>query len=157
MTPATHSSGQPVVTGATTSIANLANEEWTITNAAHGLVTTALWLDAALVSHREQLGQLTSEPVHVCYQLNGVDIDGDVQQVRAVMQWLHQAYREAKTYDVGTRPQRYALLAKLADSRVVPSEMAVMLDVDISLAERFAGSDDEAHIARAILHRLTPK
>lgn len=118
------------------------------------MVTTALWLDVALAQHREELAQLTSEAVNVCYQLGGADIDVDVHQVRGVMQWLHEAYREAKAYDVVTRPERYALLTRLVENRVMPSEMAVMLDVDLIVAERFAGDDTEARIARALLHQL---
>ncbi|WP_104198695.1 hypothetical protein [Cryobacterium sp. Y29] len=136
------------------SIANLANEEWTITNTAHDVVTVDLWLDVALRRHTEDLAEITSLPVTVRYQLNGVDIDGDVCAVRSALDWLHEAYRAAKTYDVTTRPERYALLQRLAESRVMPSEMAVMVGVDVSTAERFAGADDEARIARSILHRL---
>lgn len=138
----------------TASIANLAHEEWTITNTAHNVVTTALWLDVALTQHREELAQLTRETVQVRYQIDGVDIDGDVQEVRAVLDWLYEAYRVAKTYDITTRPERYALLQRLAQSRVMPSEMAVMVGVDVSIAERFAGADNEARIARSILHQL---
>jgi hypothetical protein len=138
----------------TTSIANLANEEWTVTNAAHDVVTVDLWLDVALRRHRAELATITPELVAVSYQLDGLDIDGDVCAVRSVLDWLHEAYRVAKTYDVTTRPERYALLQRLADSRVMPSEMAVMVGVDVSIAERFAGADDEARIARSILHRL---
>ena len=138
----------------TTSIANLANEEWTITNTGHDVVTVDLWLDVALRRHTEDLAGITTEPVQVLYRLDGVDIDGDVCAVRSVLDWLHEAYRVAKTYDVTTRPERYALLQRLAESRVMPSEMAVMVGVDVSIAERFAGADDEARIARSILHRL---
>lgn len=142
----------------TTSIANLANDEWTITNSAHNVATVDLWLDGALHRHRAELATLTAELVAVRYQLDGVDIDGDVQQVRSVLDWLHEAYRVAKTYDVSTRPERYALLQRLAESRVMPSEMAVMLGVDVAIAERFAGADDEARLARTILHQLhTPE
>jgi hypothetical protein len=140
----------------TTSIANLANEEWTITNTTHDVVTVDLWLDVALDRHRAKLGTVTAELVTVRYQLDGVDIDGDVCAVRSVLDWLREAYRIAKTYDVTTRPERYALLERLAESRVMPSEMAVMVGVDVSIAERFAGADDEARIARSILDRLKP-
>jgi hypothetical protein len=140
----------------TTSIANLANEEWTITNTAHDVVTVDLWLDVALARHRAKLGTVTAELVAVRYQLDGMDIDGDVCAVRSALDWLREAYRVAKTYDVTTRPERYALLERLAESRVMPSEMAVMVGVDVSIAERFVGADDEARIARSILHRLKP-
>ncbi|MDY7530050.1 MULTISPECIES: hypothetical protein [unclassified Cryobacterium] len=136
------------------SIANLANEEWTITNTVHDVVTVDLWLNVALRRHTEDLAGITSQAVPVRYQLDGVDIDADVCAVRAVLDWLHEAYRVAKTYDVTTRPERYALLQRLAESRVMPSEMAVMVGVDVSIAERFVGADDEARIARSILRRL---
>ena len=138
----------------TTSIANLANDEWTITNTIHNVATVDLWLDVALRRHRAELASVTADPVAVRYQLDGVDIDGDVQQVRSVLDWLHETYRVAKTRDVATRPERYALLQRLADSRVMPSEMSVMLGVDVSVAERFAGADDEARLAREIMHQL---
>ncbi|POH69164.1 hypothetical protein C3B59_05870 [Cryobacterium zongtaii] len=120
----------------------------------HDVVTVDLWLDVALRRHTEGLAELTSVAVPVRYQLDGVDIDADVCAVRSALDWLHEAYRVAKTYDVTTRPERYALLQRLAESRVMPSEMAVMVGVDVSIAERFAGADDEARIARSILHRL---
>jgi integrase len=140
---------------AAASVANLANEEWTITNAAHDVVTVDLWLDVALRRHAADLAERTGQLVPVRYQLDGMDIDDDVCAVRSVLDWLREAYRVAKTYDVTTRPERYALLQQLADSRVMPSEMAVMVGVDVSIAERFAGADDEARIARTILHRLS--
>ena len=140
--------------GSTHSIANLANEEWTITNAEHNVVTVDLWLDAALTRHREGLAGVTDQDVTVSYQVGGESIDVDVQQVRSAMVWLNEAYRTAKVYDVTTRPERYALLQRLADERVTPSEMAVMLSVDLTVAQRFAGDDTEARIARSILHQL---
>jgi hypothetical protein len=136
-------------------VANLANEEWTITNTVHDVVTVDLWLDVALRRHTAELAERTGQLVPVRYQLDGVDIDDDVSAVRSVLDWLREAYRVAKTYDVTTRPERYALLQRLAESRVMPSEMAVMVGVDVSIAERFAGADDEARIARTILHRLS--
>lgn len=140
---------------ATTSIANLAHEEWTIANLDHPtVVTCALWLDSALESHTAALKEVTDRPVRVEYRIDGADIDDAVQQVRSVMAWLHEAYRQAKTYDVTTRPDRYALLQRLAEERVMPSEMALMLDVDLTIAERFAGADVEARLARTILHQL---
>ena len=37
----------------------------------------------------------------------------------------------------------------------MPSEMALMLGVDLQVAERFAGDDHEARIARRLLHQLS--
>jgi len=138
----------------TRSIANLADEHWTITNPSHNVVTEGLWLDSVLREHTHQLAQLTADQVHVVYQLDGVDIDGDVQEVRSVLACLQEAYRAAKTQESTTRPERYALLQRLADNRVMPSEMTVMLGVDLTIAERFAGNDHEARIARSLLHQI---
>jgi len=138
----------------TQSIANLANEHWRISNPTHNVVTEGLWLDSALLEHTHQLAQLTADRVHVVYQLDGMDIDGDVQEVRSVLACLQEAYRAAKTQESTTRPERYALLQRLADNRVMPSEMTVMLGVDLSIAERFAGNDHEARIARSLLHQI---
>jgi len=118
------------------------------------VVTEGLWLDAVLREHTHQLAQLTADEVHVVYQLNGADIDGDVQEVRSVLACLQEAYRAAKTQESTTRPERYALLQRLADNRVMPSEMTVMLGVDLTIAERFAGNDHEARIARSLLHQI---
>lgn len=153
--PTDTQTGDAVDAPHTTSIANLAGEEWTITNSAHNVTTVDLWLDGALRRHTEDLATITTAKMRVQYQLDGVDIDGDVQHVRAALGWLQQAYREAKRYDAAARPERYALLQRLADSRVVPSEMSVMLGVDVSIAERFAGADGEARLAREIMHQLT--
>jgi hypothetical protein len=138
----------------TQSSANLADEHWTITNPTHNIVTEGLWLDSVLLEHTHQIAQLTADEVHVLYQLDGVDIDGDVQEVRSVVQCLQEAYRVAKNQESTTRPERYALLQRLADNRVMPSEMTVILGVDLSIAERFAGNDHEARIARSLLHQI---
>jgi hypothetical protein len=37
----------------------------------------------------------------------------------------------------------------------MPSEMALMLGVDVKVAERFAGNDQEARLARRLLHQLS--
>jgi hypothetical protein len=161
MTAAENITRNPEKDVGTRSSANLVNDQWTITNPTHNVVTTALWLDVALERHRHEVAQFTTATVDVSYQLDGINIDGDVHQVRSVMQWLHDAYHEAKTYDTRTRPQRYALQERLAENRVMPSEMAVMLDVDLHVAERFAGDahvdahvDGEARRARTLLHQL---
>jgi hypothetical protein len=132
----------------------LADEHWTISNPTHNVITEGLWLDSVLLEHTHQLAQLTTDRVHVVYQLDGADIDGDVQEVRSVLACLQEAYRAAKTQESTTRPERYALLQRLADNRVMPSEMTVMLGVDLSIAERFAGNDHEARIARSLLHQI---
>jgi hypothetical protein len=139
----------------TRSVANLADEHWTISNLTHHVVTEGLWLDSALLEHMHELARLTADRVHVVYQLDSVDIDGEVQGVRSVLACLQEAYRAAKTQESTTRPERYALLQRLADNRVMPSEMTVMLGVDLTIAERFAGNDHEARIARSLLHQIS--
>jgi hypothetical protein len=138
------------------SIANLVDNEWTITSTEHPDVTTCgLWLGETLTAHRAALRRYTRAAVDVKYRIGGRDIDGDVQHVREAMQWLHETYRVAKTFDITTRPERYALLERLSEERVMPSEMALMLGVDLKIAERFAGNDQEARLARRLLHQLS--
>ncbi|WIB72542.1 hypothetical protein [Curtobacterium sp. MCBD17_026] len=138
------------------SIANLANDEWTVRSVNRPeVVTVGLWLDDTLREHRAAcVAAGITGPVSMQYQLDGEDVDGEVRRVRSVVEWLHETYREAKNLDVSSRPERYALLERLSRSRVMPSEMAVMLGVDVHVAERFAGDDAESRIARAIFHQL---
>jgi hypothetical protein len=138
----------------TRSIANLACDTWTIRNEACGVVTESIWLDDALHRHLAELKQHTSETLQVSYQLDGTDIDGDVRQVREAISWVQQAYQEAKQFDAATRTSRYALLTKLATGRVMPSEMGLMLGIEMKIAERFAGNEHEARLSRLILHDL---
>jgi len=139
-----------------TSIANLVGHEWVITSTDFPDITTCgLWLGETLTAHREELRRHSSSEPFVKYRIGGRDIDGSVQHVREAMEWLHEAYRLAKTYDVTTRPERYALLEQLSATGVVPSEMALMLGVDLQIAERFAGGDQEARIARRLLHQMS--
>lgn len=139
----------------TVSIANLARDEWTITNTDHPEVTTvALWLDEALQQHRAQLAAVTTARVTIRYQLDGEDVDDEVCRVRRTVERLQKEYRNLQSRDVLSRPERYTLLERLSQSRVMPSEMATMLGVDLHLAERFAGDDQEARIARTLFHHL---
>ncbi|HEV7948897.1 MAG TPA: hypothetical protein VGP24_03930 [Glaciihabitans sp.] len=138
----------------TTSIANLCNDTWTVSNLGCGIITQSLWLAEELRLHTEQMSAVLEEPVTVSYQLDGVDIDADLHEVREVLLWLQEHYRVAKRYDANARPARYALLTRLAESRVMPSDMAAILGVSAVSAERFAGSEHEARLARMILHRL---
>jgi hypothetical protein len=137
----------------TVSIANLTCDTWTISNRTHNIVTESVWLADALRLHVRELGA-AAESVQVSYQLDGVDIDSDVREVRETLQWLHQAYQDVKRCDATTRPTCYALLERLADNRVMPSEMTLMLGVETKIAERFAGSEHEARLSRMILHNL---
>lgn len=138
------------------SIANLINNEWTVTSVnCPDVVTCGLWLGETLTAHRAALGGLRPDALHVRYRIDGEDIDGDVQHVREAQEWLHKTYRVAKTFDVTTRPKRYALLTRLSEEKVMPSEMALMLGVDVRVAERFAGDDDEARLARRLLHHMS--
>lgn len=137
------------------STANLAADHWTVQNDDSAVVTVGLWLDETTAQHRKELTSAgLTGPLTLRYQLNGRDVDGDIRRVREVVEELHEHYRHIKTVDTLARPERYALLERLSQSRVMPSEMAVMLGVDVRLAERFAGDDDEARIARAIFHQL---
>jgi len=138
------------------STAVLEHEEWTVTNVDHDVVTCDLWLDVALSRHRCELAAVTSAELELRYVVNGVDVDLDVQQVRRVMHWLQETYRASKRLEVQTRPARDALLEQLTEQRVMPSEMALMAGVDQSIAERFAGDEAEARIARQLLHKLGP-
>ena len=69
---------------------------------------------------------------------------------------MHETYRASKRLEKETRPDRDALLKQLSVHRVMPSEMALMAGVDLSIAERFAGDEVEARIARQLLHKLGP-
>lgn len=140
----------------TTSTAVLADQEWAITNHDHNVVTYGLWLDETLACHRLELAACTAAAVEVRYVVNGVDVDLDVQKIRDVMHWLQETYRTSKRLERQTRPDRDALLQQLSVHRVMPSEMALMAGVDLSIAERFAGEDAEARIARQLLHKLGP-
>ncbi|ROS47921.1 hypothetical protein [Frigoribacterium sp. PhB24] len=140
----------------TTSTAVLAGEDWTVTNPDHEVVTRGLWLDETLTCHRSELAARTGATVELRYVVNGVDVDLDVQKIRRVMHWLHETYRASKRLEKETRPDRDALLKQLSVHRVMPSEMALMAGVDLSIAERFAGDDAEARIARQLLHKLSP-
>lgn len=137
------------------SIANLVDNEWTVTSVEFPeVVTSGLWLGETLTAHRDALG-VPCDALQVRYQLGGRDIDGDVQHFREAQEWLHETYRVAKTFDITTRPERYALLARLSEEKVMPSEMALKLGVDVRVAERFAGDDDEARLARRLLHHTS--
>lgn len=137
-------------------IANLVNHEWHVTSPAFpDVVTCGLWLGEALTAHRARLGDLARADLEVRYRIDGTDIDEDVQHVREAVEWLHETYRVAKTFDITTRPERYALLNRLAEEKVMPSEMTLMLGVDVKIAERFAGDDQEARLARRLLHHLS--
>ena len=140
----------------TTSTAVLADEEWAITNHDHNVVTYGLWLDETLACHRLELAACTAAAVEVRYVVNGVDVDVDldVQTIRDVMHWLQETYRVRKRLEKQTRPDRDALLQQLSVHRVMPSEMALMAGVDQAIAERFAGDETEARIARTLLHQL---
>ena len=140
----------------TTSTAVLEDEEWTLTNSDHGIVTHGLWLDETLDSHRAELAARSDAAIELRYVVNGVDVDLDVQKIRRVMHWLQETYRASKRLELRTRPDRDALLEQLTDHRVMPSEMALMAGVDLTIAERFAGDDAEARIARQLLHKLGP-
>ena len=140
----------------TTSTAVLADEEWTVTNTEHDVVTHGLWLDETLICHRSELAARTDATVELRYVVNGVDVDLDVQKIRRVMHWLQETYRASKRLEKQTRPDRDALLQQLTVHRVMPSEMALMAGVDLSVAERFAGDEDEARLARQLLHKLGP-
>jgi hypothetical protein len=136
------------------SIANLVDNEWTVTSVQDPeVVTCGLWLGDVLDAHRAALG-VPCDAVEVRYQLAGRDIDSDVQHVREAQEWIYETYRLAKTFDITTRPERYALLARLSEERVMPSEMALMLGVDVKVAERFAGDDTQARLARRLLHKM---
>lgn len=140
----------------TKSTAVLEEEEWTVTNTDHEIVTHGLWLDETLERHRVELTALTGASVELRYVVNGVDVDVDVQKVRRVMHWLHETYRANKRLEQETRSDRDALLQQLSLHRVMPSEMALMAGVDVTTAERFAGDEGEARIARQLLHKLGP-
>jgi len=139
------------------SIANLARDEWTVQSVDRPAVVTAgLWLDEAIAEHREELAvEGICGPLTLRYQLDGRDVDGEIRRVRVVVEELHEHYRRIKTVDTLARPERYALLERLSAARVMPSEMALMVGVDVQLAERFAGDDEEARIARTLLHSMT--
>ena len=138
-----------------TSTAHLVDNEWVITSTEFPDVTTCrLWFGETLTAHRGELRRHSSAEVCVKYQIGGADIDGSVQHVREAMEWLHEAYRAAKTFDVNSRPERYALLEQLSADNVMPSEMALMLGVELQVAERVAGDDYEARIARQLLHQM---
>jgi hypothetical protein len=82
------------------SIANLVDNEWTITSTEHPDVTTCgLWLGETLTAHRAALRRYGRAAVDVRYRIGGRDIDGDVQHVREALEWLHETYRVAKTFD----------------------------------------------------------
>ena len=138
------------------SIANLARDQWTVQSVDRPAVVTAgLWLDEAIAEHREELAaEGVSGPLTLRYQLDGRDVDGEIRRVRGVVEELHEHYRRIKTVDTLARPERYALLERLSAARVMPSEMALMVGVDVQLAERFAGDDEEARIARTLLHSM---
>lgn len=139
----------------TVSIANLAHDEWTIRNTDHPEVTTvALWLDEALEQHTAQLSAVTTASLTIRYRLDGEDVNDDVSRVRRTVERLQRAYRDIQSLDVRSRPERYTLLERLSESRVMPSEMATMLGVDLHVAERFAGDDQEARIARMLFHHM---
>lgn len=138
------------------SIANLAADQWTVQSDDSAVVTVGLWLDETIARHREELTSAgLIGPLTLRYQLNGRDVDGDIRRVREVVEELHEHYRHIKTVDALARPERYALLALLSEARVMPSEMALMVGVDVQLAERFAGDDEEARIARTLFHSIT--
>jgi hypothetical protein len=129
------------------SIANLAADEWTLCSYNSAVVTVGLWLDEAIARHRQELTSAgLTGPLTLRYQLNGHDVDGDIRRVRDVMDELHETYRWIKTTETAARPERYALLAQLSEARVMPSEIRV--------AERFFGDDEEARIARTLLHHI---
>lgn len=136
------------------SIANLATDEWTLRSRDSAVVTVGLWLDETIAQHRQELASAgLTGPLTLRYQLNGHDVDGDIRRVREVVEALHETYRWITT-DTAARPERYALLAQLSEARVMPSEIALMVGVDVRLAERFAGNDEEARIARTLLHHI---
>lgn len=139
------------------SIANFAGDEWTVRSVDRPAVVTAgLWLDEAIAEHREELAaEGFSRPLTLRYQLDGRDVGGEIRRVRGVVEELHERYRRIKSADTLARPERYALLERLSEARVMPSEMALMVGVDVQLAERFAGDDEEARIARTLLHSMT--
>lgn len=139
------------------SIANLAREEWTVQSVDRPAVVTAgLWLDDTIAEHRDELAvEGVCGPLTLRYQLDGRDVYGEIRRVRGVVEELHEHYRRIKTVDTLARPERYALLERLSAARVMPSEMALMVGVDVQLAERFAGDDEEARIARTLLHSMT--
>ena len=139
------------------SIANLAGDQWTVRSVDRPAVVTAgLWLDEAIAEPREELAaEGVSGPLTLRYQLDGRDVDGEIRRVRGVVEELHERYRRIKSADTLARPERYALLERLSEARVMPSEMALMVGVDVQLAERFAGDDEEARIARTLLHSIT--
>ena len=139
----------------TTSTAVLEHDEWTVTNRDHNVVTTDLWLDRALVRHRDELAAVTTAEVAVCYVVNGLDVDLDVQEVRGVMQWIHDSYRATKRLEQESRAARDALLERLGENRVMPSEMALMAGVDQTTAERIAGDEVDARLARSLLHKIS--
>lgn len=137
------------------SIANLAADEWTLCSRDAAVVTAGLWLDETIAQHRQELASAgLTGPLTLRYQLNGQDVDGDIRRVRDVVEEVHEHYRQARVTDAGARPERYALLAQLSEARVMPSEIALMIGVDVRLAERFAGNDEEARIARTLLHHI---
>jgi len=139
----------------TTSTAVFERDEWTVTNRDHDVVTIDLWLDRALVRHRAELAAVTTAEVALCYVVNGLDVDLDVQEVRGVMQWLHDTYRATKRLEQETRAARDALLEQLGENRIMPSEMALMAGVDQATAERVAGDEVDARLARNLLHRIS--
>jgi hypothetical protein len=138
------------------STANLTADHWTVQSDDSAVVTVGLWLDETIAQHREELTSAgLTGPLTLRYQLNGRDVDGDIRRVRDVVEELHEHYRRIKVAETLARPDRDALLARLSAARVMPSEMALMVGVDVQLAERFAGDDEEARIARTLFHSIT--
>ena len=139
----------------TTSTAVFECDKWTVTNRDHDVVTIDLWLDRALVRHRAELAAVTTAELALCYVVNGLDVDLDVQEVRGVMQWLHDTYRSTKRLEQETRAARDALLEQLRENRVLPSEMALMASVGQATAERIAGDEVDARLVRSLLHKIS--
>jgi hypothetical protein len=142
------------VSEATVSVADFDHDRWEIRNAEYPESTVrALWLEDALDEHRASIGRRSSADVVLRFAVGGVSVDDEVRFVRSATETLSRLRHEARRLARRCDPVRDDLLARFAEARLMPSEMCAILGVATQTAERFAGEESQARLARVLLQR----
>ncbi|MCJ1715549.1 hypothetical protein ACLBWP_02895 [Microbacterium sp. M1A1_1b] len=142
------------MTPETVAVARFADDRWHVRSVEYPQVAfESIWLDQALQQVTDALGRYCDPRTAVAYEVEGMCGDAEFRLARTVTGLVRTAREHLRALEGIGRPLERELLQQLAEHRMLPSEVATMLDVDLASAERVMGTEGESRIARSILTR----
>ncbi|MEN0102244.1 MAG: hypothetical protein AAGC90_04895 [Curtobacterium sp.] len=138
-----------------TSTAALVDDEWVLRCVDYPAIEHhGAWLDDVVVQHRTMVHDFAGETPRIEFVVGDPSTASRIAAVRCASERARAMRAEARALEEAVADDRDALVARLTELNVAPSEIAEILGLSVRAVRDELGSDEEARIARRILRTL---